>query len=351
MNRKLRFAKKVLSSNFRRLPFPHKISFLLTYRCNLRCKMCNIWQKAPAKELSLEEIDRFFRVSNRFSWVGITGGEPFLREDIGEVIKVILGNCPELSAIHFATNGTMSERIIDVVKEALRYTQGRTALLFTLSIDGPPDLHDKIRGQEGAWAKCMATFKRLKEIRTIKTRLGITLAHHNLKEFPGLFASLKDSEPSLRFDDITINMFHRSSFYYGNDAMPALDPSGAIEAIDTILKMDKDRFTVNNFLRRKYLALYKRYIKNNKCPLRCQALSATCILDPYGNIYPCGVYEKRIAHIHECDYDLKMLWAEPRIREISAQCSRSMCPSCWSPCDAYSAIGSSLFNPGLWRSQ
>ncbi len=153
----------------------------------------------------------------------------------------------------------------------------------------------------------------------------------------------------MRFDDITINMFHKSSFYYDNDAMPELDSSAAIEAINAILKMDKDRFTVNNFLRRKYLVLYKRYAKNKKCPLKCQALSATCILNPRGDIYPCGIYGTRIANIKECDYDLNKLWADSRVREMSAQCSRNICPSCWSPCDAYSAIGSSLFSFNLWR--
>jgi radical SAM protein with 4Fe4S-binding SPASM domain len=349
MNRKLNYLKKIIYSSFWRLKFPHKISYVLTYRCNLRCKMCNIWKKEPEQELGIKEIERFFKISNQFSWVGITGGEAFLREDISDVIRVILGNCQELVAIHFASNGTMTDRIVEVVKDALKHVHGKTKLLFTLSIDGPPDLHDKIRGRDGTWDKCMETFKRLKKIDAVKPRLGVTLSNHNLDKFQELFTSLKKADSSLCFDDITINMFHKSSSYYDNDSMPELDVSAAIEAINAILKMDKDYFTINNFLRRKYLMLYKQYAKNKKCPLKCQALSATCILDPRGDIYPCGIYGKRIANIKEYDCDLNKLWADPWVREMSRQCSRNICPSCWSPCDAYSAIGSSLFNFNLWR--
>jgi len=344
----LNYFKKIIYSNFIRLKYPHKISYILTYRCNLKCRMCNIWKKKPTNELGLEEIKRFFKTSNKFSWVGITGGEPFLREDINEIVKIIIDNCNQLIAVHFASNGIMTDKIIEVVEDVLNYNR-ICRLLFTISIDGPPYLHDKIRGLDGGWARSMATFKKLRQYKFVKPRIGITLSHSNLNVFPELFASLKDAEPSLRFDDITINIFQKSSFYYGNDAMTDLDYSQTIKAIDRILDMDKDSFTINNFLRRKYLMLYKRYLQHKKCPLKCQALSATCIMDPAGEIYPCGIFEAKIANIKEYDYDLKKIWDSSIAQNLSAQCSKSICPSCWSPCDAYSAIGGSLFKWNLWR--
>lgn len=349
MNNKLSYLKKIIYSNFVRLKYPHKISYILTYQCNLRCSMCNIWKKKPTEELNLEEIERFFKISNNFSWVGITGGEPFLRKDINEVVKIIIDNCKQLVAIHFASNGTMTDRIIEVVEETLSYKKRKCKLLFTLSIDGPPYLHDKIRGLDGGWVRCMNTFRKLRQNKFVKPRIGITLSHSNLNAFPELFASLKDAEPSLKFDDITINIFQKSSFYYSNDAMPSLDYSQITKAIDKILSMDNDSFTINNFLRRKYLVLYKRYLQYKRCPLRCQALSATCIMDPAGEIYPCGIYDVKIANIKEYDYDLNKIWNRSAVQNLSAQCSKSICPSCWSPCDAYSAIGGSLFKWSLWR--
>ena len=349
MLRELNYLLKIISSNFWRLTAPHEISYILTYRCNLSCKMCDIWNKKVGQELTVEEIERFLKISNKFSWVGITGGEPFLREDISEVVRIILDNCKELVAIHFATNGTMTEKIIEVVKKALEHQKRKINLLFTLSIDGPEYLHDRIRGRDGVWNKCIETFEKLKEIKFVRPRIGITLSQDNLDKFKETFVSLKKISPLLRFDDITVNIFHRSSFYYNNISMPELISSEVIEAIDTILNMDKDTFTINNFLRRKYLKLYKRYLENQRCPLKCQALSATCVLDPQGDIYPCGIYGIKIANIKEYNYNLKKLWYDSRVKEISMQCSKGICPSCWSPCDAYSAIAGSLFRFNLWK--
>ena len=57
----LRLAGNVLRSNGPRLAFPYKLTFVVTYRCNYRCETCNIWQRTPSNELTLEEIQGFFR--------------------------------------------------------------------------------------------------------------------------------------------------------------------------------------------------------------------------------------------------------------------------------------------------
>ena len=348
MLREIKYINKIISSNFTRLSFPHKLSYILTYRCNLLCKMCNIWKKNPVEELNLNQIEEFFTKSNRFSWVGLTGGEPFLREDITEVAKIILDNCQELVAMHFATNGTMTGRILEFVEKILKYKSKKVKLLFTLSIDGPAELHDKIRGVNGAWLQCVSTFKKLKDIKSVQPRIGITLSHYNFDKFYETFTSLKEIYSPLRFDDIGINIFHRSVFYYDNNNMPELDHKSIIRAIDQILAMDKDRFTANNFLRRKYLMLYKRYAVNKRPPLKCQALSSTCVMEPQGDVYPCGIYANKVANIREECSDLGEIWSRRSVKDVSMKCLKGMCPACWTPCDAYNAILGSLWKIGLW---
>ncbi|MDD5130155.1 MAG: radical SAM protein [Candidatus Omnitrophica bacterium] len=349
MLKELTYFNKILRSNFGRLRLPHKISYVLTYRCNLRCKMCNIWKKPPVTELSLSQIEKFFTQSNRFSWIGITGGEPFLREDLNQIIRIAGENCKELAAIHFATNGTFTDRIIKTVENTLGAKNRKPKLLFTLSIDGTPDLHDNIRGVTGTWNNCMNTFKELKKNKSVGARIGITLSENNLGKFKEIFHSIKNAYPELKFDDINVNIFNKSSFYYNNQDMPGLDSAKVISQIDEILKMDKDTLTINNFLRRKYLKLYKKFIQLKKSPLKCQALSATCILEPQGDLYPCGTYAVKIANIKDYEYNLKRIWSSPLAKKVSVDCAKGKCPSCWSPCDAFSAIGGSLFDFNLWR--
>ncbi|MBI3814304.1 MAG: radical SAM protein, partial [Nitrospinae bacterium] len=103
MRQLLKLAQKSFISNFKPLNFPMKLNFLLTFKCNARCIMCNIWKKRDTPELTISEIERFFSKSNKFSWLDLSGGEIFLRKDIVEVVEIILRNCKDLYLLHFAT--------------------------------------------------------------------------------------------------------------------------------------------------------------------------------------------------------------------------------------------------------
>lgn len=292
-------------------------------------------------ELDIKKIENFFKMADRFSWIGLTGGEVFLRQDLPEIIDILLFYCNKLDAIHFSTNGQLRDTILNLTK----YVHGKNKklkLIYTISIDGSASLHDEIRGVKGAWGNAVATFKSLKGIGFVKPQFGFTLSGYNMGKFQDTFFALKDVYPRLKFDDMTVNVFQRSSLYYGNENMAPLDNDIASKEIRKILEIDKESFSINNFLRRAYLKLYLKYINTHKCPLKCQALSSTCFLDPYGNLFPCTVYNKKLLNIKDLKEDLVSAWNSDYAKSLSHECSNYMCPSCWSPCDAYSAIGGSL---------
>jgi len=313
--------------------------------------MCNIWKKPVGKEMMPEEIGQFFHKASRFSWVGITGGEPFLRDDIVDIVDAIVKHSPRLCTIHFATNGFLEERIRKAVHE-IKKRHKNLKLVFTISIDGPPQLHNYIRGVDGVWEKAISSFCYLKELPNVKAQLGVTISQHNVGRFRETFDAIKNVYPRLRFDDISVNIFQRSGFYYDNQDMKDMDTQRLFDEINKILAMDKEGFSINNFLRRAYLRLYPRYCKLKKTPVKCQALSATMFIDPYGDLFPCSVFNKKLINIKEMHEDLDSLWKGNKARRISHECVLNRCPLCWSPCDAYSAISSSLlkvsFSPSLY---
>ncbi len=342
MGNELAFLKSIIYSNFARLGFPLKISYAVTYRCNLQCKICNIWKKPLVQdELTPGEIDAFFEKANKFFWVNLTGGEVFLRPDLHEIVGSILTHCRDLHSLHVATNGQLKDKAVDLVKFT-RQKNSALKIVFTVSIDGPLPLHDALRGRDGAWERAMGTFLALASMDNVKPQIGFTLSEHNASSFPDTFAAIKQRYPPLRFDDININIFQKSAIYYENQDMPDCDYGELVNRTRQILEMDKDAFSVNNFLRRSYLRLFPRYIRRKKYPIKCQALSSTCFLDPYGNLYPCLAFNKKLANIKQMRASLATLWNSQEAREIAKECSHNICPSCWSPCDAYSAIGGSL---------
>ena len=92
--RLIRFARNILKANLNVNDFPFKLNFAITWRCNLKCKMCNIWMKESSNELKLDEIEEFVEKSPYFSWVSLTGGEPFIRMDFVDIVKAFKRHSP-----------------------------------------------------------------------------------------------------------------------------------------------------------------------------------------------------------------------------------------------------------------
>lgn len=74
---------------------PTDMCIITTYRCPMRCQMCDIWQNPTekSKEIQPKELE----ILPHVKFVNITGGEPFIREDLDEIVEVLLRNLRELS--------------------------------------------------------------------------------------------------------------------------------------------------------------------------------------------------------------------------------------------------------------
>ena len=88
-------------------------SIIVTYRCPMRCKMCNIWDN-PTKKSEEFSPELLNKLPDRLNSVNITGGEPFVREDIEEIVKILL---TKTKRIVFSTSGFFSDRIIEMAKK------------------------------------------------------------------------------------------------------------------------------------------------------------------------------------------------------------------------------------------
>jgi Fe-coproporphyrin III synthase len=336
----LELARKSIISNIKDLSFPMKLNFVLTYRCNARCVMCNIWRKkAAGSELTLDEIDAFFSRSNGFSWMDISGGEIFLRDDAVDVFKSALHNCKNLYLIHFATNGLLPAKIISSVEKILLLKPPK--LLVTVSLDGHRQLHDKIRGVPGGYDKAIKTFEELRKFNgsSFKVFLGMTLIEDNYREIENSFAAFRKDIAGLGYDDLHINIVQESGHYYDNIGFAAPDP----DLLYGIIRSIRDRrrrvtFSAVEYLERRYLSLAETFLKTKRCPQECQSLSSSCFMDPEGYVYPCNTYNKVIGNIRDFDYDLKKLLASDHALKFRREIKEGLCPQCWTPCEAYQTI-------------
>lgn len=333
----LALGKNILESNFRRNRFPYKLTFVATYRCQSRCVYCKIWEKTPEGELTQQEIETFFKRSNKFNWVDLTGGEVTLRNDFTEVAAAIVTNCRDLYHLHTPTNGLAPALIERKVKEILALEPNR--YVITVSLDGPRELNDKIRGIKGDFDKVIDTVQRLRRItdRRLKVVIGFTLAAGNKGTFTEMIAQVREQIPDMQADDFHMNVVHVSGHYYDN-----VDSGALTEDLRDDLRqyraMRNHKFTPIGFLEDQYLRMADQYLQTGVTPVICQALAGSVFIDSFGFIYPCSIYSKKMANIKDIDYDLEAYWNTKEVIDAREEIERGDCPQCWTPCEAYQSI-------------
>lgn len=149
------------------------ISLEVTHRCICRCRMCNIWQiPADVKDLPLSVWTDLLSSPELHGLreLDITGGEPFLRDDLRDLLKWISrskpGYLPHLRTVAVTTNGILTDRILEVVAEIIGPLREQGIdLVFACGMDAVGELHDQIRNLKNAWSKLRTTLIGLKQLR------------------------------------------------------------------------------------------------------------------------------------------------------------------------------------------
>jgi MoaA/NifB/PqqE/SkfB family radical SAM enzyme len=339
MNRRLGLAGAILGGNVRSPALPYKVTFVATYHCNFRCEMCNIWQKKSVDEMTPDEVGRFFDRWPQFRWVHLTGGELFMRRDLDDLVAAIQTNCRSMFLLNFPTTGWFGDKTVSLVERTLARGVGR--LMVTISLDGPRALHDSLRGLPGSWDRAIETFRRLRGIKrgNFQTVVGMTLMPKNAGAVEDTMAALRAAIPDFRRDELHLNVGHESGHYFDNRGYP-LDNHRT-----EILRTIADHRAANGaslhpvrFLEDRYQALVSRYYETGESPLPCTALSTSCFIDPYWNLFACSIWSEQVGNLRENRFDLRLLWHSDRRRQLRAAVADRRCSHCWTPCEAYPTI-------------
>lgn len=343
MTRYFDLAKNVIGSNFKRLDFPYKLTFVVTYWCNYRCKTCNIWQMKPKDELSLPEIEEFFRKSNKFNWIDFTGGEVWLRKDFTRIVGAALRYCPNLVAVHFPTNGYLTEQIVRGVQQIMEMRPAK--LVITVSTDGDEAVNDDVRGIQGGWRRQIETYRRLHALAGVKVFLGMTLSALNADEYDRAFAAAKTECPWLEPKDFHMNIAHESAHYYRNtgSGITNHDTERVVQQVGRYRSLRGLPLRPLDMLEWRYLKHAEKYLRTGLTPMRCHALHSSCFIDSWGNVYPCGMYNAKIANIRDHGLDLQAVWNLLRTRQLQQEIWEYRCPQCWTPCEAYQSLLGNLY--------
>jgi MoaA/NifB/PqqE/SkfB family radical SAM enzyme len=304
-------------------------SVIITYRCNARCNMCDCFKdpSKPGEELGTDIIKKL----PAMSFVNITGGEPFIRNDISEIVGELY---KKTRRIVISTNGYFTDRILQLCREYPRVG-------IRISIEGLEESNDHIRGIPEGFKRGYGTLKKLVAEGHRDVGFGCTVQEMNAQDLLPLY-ELSD-ELGMEFATAALH----NSFYFrktDNKIEDKLKVSKAFEElINKLLKSGSPKKWFRAYFNHGLI----NYIYGNKRYLPCNMGSSGFFVDPFGDVLPCnGSAEKMsMGNLHDKEWD--EIWNSPEAEEVRNMVKK--CPrNCWMIGSAAPAMKQKIWIPALW---
>ncbi len=329
----------------RLLPMNYTVSLL--YTCNSRCSTCNIWKK-KADNLTVEEYRKIFKsVGHSPFWITFSGGEPFLRQDIVEVVKAIY-DVSKPRIINIPTNGILTKTIVENV-EAICNACPKAHITINVSLDGFDSQHDEIRGVPGNYKKATATYTRLKALKVPNLSVGIhtVISKFNVQSFSLVANELMKLKPDSYITEIAEERIELDTM--GTNITPSLvEYKSAIDYLIHRIKNDhyKGMSKITMAFRIEYYNLVKQTLRDNRQVIPCYSGIASAQIAPDGDVWSCCIKSRVVGNLRKTGYNFRKAWfsTEGELERRSVHKKE-----CWCPL-ANAAYTNMLMDiPTLWR--
>lgn len=306
------------------------------YTCNLRCKMCSLWQenyiknRNENKNLSEEKLREIYAKLKRFGVKSLTyiGGEPFLKE-------YLLSTANELRKLGISastvTNGTVlnEEKIKEIAEKELFEN-----IIF--SLDGTQKTHNEIRGK-GVFEKVYENIKMLRKIKNKnklkkpKVLIYITVWDKNYADIEKTVKALYSLNPNkIRIQlasHISDEIMEKTNYVFENSIkthsyLNDIETEKAFGFIKEICFSLKEKY--------KNLEFEKIFEEGNK---KCRFINKDFIITPNGNILICPMLTQTIiGNIYKDDLSEVFEKNRKKIEEIKGKAETGMLPICYECC-------------------
>jgi radical SAM protein with 4Fe4S-binding SPASM domain len=329
---------------------PIYIIFFVTEQCNARCKHCfGSFNYSKGKELTIEEIEKISQHTENLLYLLPTGGEPFLREDLPDIINIFYKN-NRLRNVGIPTNGSLTETIVASVKQTLSLCKNLN-LGVDISIDELHGEHDSIRGFPGLFNKAIDTYWQLKELEkqnnNFKVCVELTVSKfnqdklfeiydyfiNNLKTYNVFVRLVRGNPRDPSAKDVDIKKFEQFLIKLESDLKMGIVHGHAVYPFSEII-------TARDILGRR---LTMQMIKEKKFQIPCYAGNLTGIIRSNGDVYPCEILDNKIGNLRENNYDLRKIWQSDAANKIRNKIREEKC-FCTHECFITNNI---LFNPKM----
>jgi MoaA/NifB/PqqE/SkfB family radical SAM enzyme len=296
--------------------------------------MCHIWKypTEPERELTVDELSL---LPSGFLRINLGGGEPTLRQDLMEIVDALH---PKTKHLEISTNGYLTERLVAVGRR-------HPDLGVRVSVEGLPEVNDRIRGLKNGFDHAMRTVLRLMDIGMKNVGFSFTISHRNIHEVVDVYrlaASL-----GAEFTQCIVH-----------DAWQFRIPDNVIEEKERVIEAIKEfigelirsrrddfHLKVKDWYRAYINRGFINFVRGDRRLLACGAGTSIFFLDPYGEVYPCNALKESMGNVREMPFE--SLWKSQRanrVREAVLKCPQN----CWMTGTVRPALRKNPLKPTYW---
>ncbi|MBD3367937.1 MAG: radical SAM protein [Candidatus Eisenbacteria bacterium] len=306
---------------------PLNLTVSVTYRCNSRCRTCNVYNKR-AEEFTASEFDRVFASFGTTPyWFTMSGGEPFLRDDLPEICRSAHDRTRP-GIINIPTNGILHDRIPGMVRE-ICHGAPDTQVIVNLSLDDIGERHDAIRGVPGNFEKAVRTYEGLRGLGARNLAIGVhsVISVHNVDRIPEIYETIhRELAPDSFITEIAEERVELDTV--GAGVTPSPEQYG--RAVDYLIeRIRAERHAgiarVTQAFRVRYYEMVKRYLASHRQIIPCYAGVASAQIAPDGDVWFCCIEAASVGNLREAGYDFPTVWFSPEARRLRGHVRRGEC--------------------------
>lgn len=302
---------------------PPVLTLFVTNECNSHCQHCFYWKNLGAKKvrISLEQIEALSGDLGDLELLLISGGEPFLREDLAEIIKIFYEN-NHLKSTSIPTN-CLTPQVVEKQVIKILKTCPKLLVVIPLSLDGDEETHDQIRGIKGNFKKVQETYLRLIKLKekypNLRIRINATIFDRNYK---GLF-KLIDHLPELFPDCWTLSLcLMRGDPRNRNLELPN------IKEIRKLFDYKDEKFKGKRpwnyvFLERVIMSAQIKILQEKKQFVPCESGRLLAVVHEDGTLGHCEDWGGEVGNLKEESF--AALWQGKRARYLRNKIERKDC--------------------------
>lgn len=317
----------------------------VTSTCNSLCRTCFYWDELNSnRDLTFAQLERISATAPQFHKLWISGGEPFLRKELAEIVELFYAN-NGVRHVNLPTNGLLPQKVESVIDQLLEHCPGLTIDL-NFSLDGLANTHDAIRGVPNNFEKTLATIdlaaQKWRGVRRLRRNVVTCITSENYSELVSLALTIaRETESDGHYFEVIrgepmdkalkrltvadIQALHRRLMpfhqHYADKLFRAIPQPARAFAKAYYLGVVKFHFDLHE----------QNFDGPKPWPMPCTAGSTTIVIDHDGHFRACEMRSK-LGQLQEFDFDLSAALKSPQMQNEIAAIPQANCwctHSCW----------------------